>query len=47
MPRGFSLDPGATGKGYALAEVDRVFMGMGVTGWSADFGGQLFCRGTD
>ncbi len=47
MPCGFNLDPGATGKGYALAVVDRALLGMGVTRWNADFGGQLFCRGTD
>jgi len=44
---GMRIDPGATGKGYALAVIDTVIARMGVTSLWADFGGQLLCRGTD
>lgn len=47
LPAGFSLDPGATGKGYALAVVDSLFLKAGIHSWNADFGGQLYCRGAD
>jgi thiamine biosynthesis lipoprotein len=47
LPAGFRLDPGATGKGYALAVAESTLTALGVSAWSADFGGQLYRRGTD
>lgn len=47
LPAGYTVDPGATGKGYALAVMDSALLALGVTRWNADFGGQLYCRGDD
>jgi thiamine biosynthesis lipoprotein len=47
LPAGFRLDPGATGKGYALEVIDSSLQNLGVNAWSADFGGQLYVRGID
>lgn len=44
---GMSIDPGATGKGYALAKIDSVLTRLGMASFRADFGGQLHCRGRD
>jgi thiamine biosynthesis lipoprotein len=44
---GMRIDPGATGKGYALAAIDAAYMRLGVGSFRADFGGQLYCRGKD
>lgn len=44
---GMKIDPGATGKGYALAVIDSALSRLGVTSLWADFGGQLLCRGSD
>ena len=47
VPAGASIDPGATGKGFALAIMDLALTRAGIRTWRADFGGQLFVRGVD
>lgn len=42
---GMALDPGAAGKGYALAIVDRALARLPLRSVYCDFGGQLFRRG--
>ena len=43
---GMALDPGAAGKGYALAAADRALAPFALVSVLFDFGGQLFRRGT-
>jgi len=44
---GMELDPGATGKGYALDVAQRTLATLGVTSFVFDFGGQILRCGTD
>jgi thiamine biosynthesis lipoprotein len=44
---GMELDPGATGKGYALKVAERTLAAMGVTSFDFDFGGQIHHCGAD
>jgi thiamine biosynthesis lipoprotein len=44
---GMELDPGATGKGYALDVAERTLLRMGVTSLDFDFGGQIHRCGAD
>jgi len=46
MDSGMALDPGAAGKGYALARADSALASFPLASVYFDFGGQLFRRGT-
>jgi len=45
LDSGMALDPGAAGKGYALATADRALAPLELQSVYFDFGGQLFRRG--